>query len=218
MWQATSWYGPTTVTPKVRMTPTRATSICSTFPPARDADHPPSKRANPTCDQRQSDRVGRLPQREESNGYNGDIYAYDTVSKQEFPIVTAPDLQTDPAIYGNVVVWQDYRNAKDSNDYNADIYGYDLSTKKEFPVTTAASRQARPTIAGNLVAWADYRNEPDQANGVNSDIYGYDLASRQEFPVFLGPGTQDAPTIGGTTVAYETNPDPKGKAHGASTA
>jgi beta propeller repeat protein len=144
------------------------------------------------------------------NGFNGDIYAYDIVSKQEFPIVTAPDLQTDPAIYGNIVVWQDYRNAKDSNDYNADIYGYDLSTKKEFPITTAASRQARPAIAGNLVAWADYRNEPDQANGVNGDIYGHDLASKKEFPIFLGPGTQDSPTIGGTTVAYETNPDMKG--------
>ena len=129
---------------------------------------------------------------------------------RNFPSPPPPICRPTPAIYGNIVVWQDYRNAKDANDYNADIYGYDLSAKKEFAITTAPGRQAKPTIAGNLVAWADYRNEPDQAKGVNSDIYGFDLASKHEFPVYLGPGTQDAPTIGGTTVIYETNPDVTG--------
>jgi beta propeller repeat protein len=65
-----------------------------------------------------------------------------------------------PAIYDNIVVWQDDGNR------NYDIHGYDLSTGEEFPVTTHSDPQILPAIHGDIVVWEDTRNG-------NSDIYGY---------------------------------------------
>ncbi|NMC76400.1 MAG: hypothetical protein GYA60_03795, partial [Candidatus Methanofastidiosa archaeon] len=36
--------------------------------------------------------------------------------------------QQRPAIYGDIVVWEDNRNG------NSDIYGYNLKTGQEFPI------------------------------------------------------------------------------------
>lgn len=77
----------------------------------------------------------------------------------EFPIVTDPFTQTQPAISGNIVVWTDERNG------NKDIYGYNLSSGKEFQVTTDPADQESPAIFGGTVVWADKRNG-------NWDIYG----------------------------------------------
>ena len=54
-------------------------------------------------------------------------------------------------IYGNTIVWTDWRNG------NADIYIYDLSTKNEI-YTTNQSDQCEPAIYGSKVVWTDTRN------------------------------------------------------------
>jgi len=41
-----------------------------------------------------------------------DIYGYDLETNTEFPVCTASGDQYNPAIYGNIVVWQDERNEK----------------------------------------------------------------------------------------------------------
>ena len=71
--------------------------------------------------------------------------------------ITNHGTASNPAIYGNTIVWQDSRNG------NSDIYIYDLSTKKQIH-TTNPSNQTDPAIYGNKVVWADDRNG-------GSDIY-----------------------------------------------
>ena len=107
----------------------------------------------------------------------------------EFPICTQGSSQYHPAIYGNVVVWQDDRNG------NPDIYGYDLSTTTEFPICTQGSSQIVPEIYGNIVVLMDYRNG-------KPDIYGYDLSTTTEFPICTQGSWQENSAIYGNIVVW----------------
>lgn len=60
--------------------------------------------------------------------------------------------QTEPAIDGDLVVWNDDRNG------NADLYLYDLQAKEERPLVVGSGRQSRPAIDGELVAFTDDRD------------------------------------------------------------
>jgi beta propeller repeat protein len=71
-----------------------------------------------------------------------------------------------PAIYGNIIAWQDNRNG------NWDIYIYDLSNKKEIHTTNLAN-QTSPAIYGDKVVWEDDRNGA-------SDIYMEDLSTKKQ--------------------------------------
>jgi beta propeller repeat protein len=106
-----------------------------------------------------------------------------------------------PAIYGNLVVWQDSRAASD----NQDVYGYDLNTHTEFPVCTAGGSQVGPAIYGDIVVWMDYRNEPHADTcwpDCNTDIYGYDLSTASEFAICTEGHFQGYPAIYGDTVVW----------------
>jgi beta propeller repeat protein len=85
----------------------------------------------------------------------------------ETQITTNASDQYSPKIYGNRIVWEDYRNG------NLDIYMYDLSTKKETQITTNISDQWAPAIYGNRIVWTDYRNG-------NANIYMYDISTSKE--------------------------------------
>jgi beta propeller repeat protein len=91
------------------------------------------------------------------------------LGSSEFPVCTASGDQDAPAIYGDIVVWQDRRGT------DGDIYGYDLSTGQEFTVCTASGSQVNPAIYGDIVVWQDERS--------GLAIYGYDLSTGQEFTV-----------------------------------
>ena len=87
-----------------------------------------------------------------------------------------------PAVDGNLVVWEDYRN--DSNRLygdgiadNSDLYIADLSaplgasnTIPNYRICSAPGPQINPRISGNLVVWEDWRD------GNQPDIYLYDLS------------------------------------------
>jgi beta propeller repeat protein len=107
----------------------------------------------------------------------------------EFPICTDPANQGSPAISGDIVVWEDWRNG------NGDIYGYDLSTQTEFPLCTDPADQRVPAISGDIVVWQDDRNG-------NRDIYGYDLTTQTEFQIATDPANQEYPTISGDIVVW----------------
>ena len=106
---------------------------------------------------------------------NPDIYAYNISSHKEFPICTQKEgdgiknsSQQYPDVWGNYVVWEDWRNG------NADIYIYDLSDPDQpangTRLTFNPKNQIEPRIWGNYVVWIDYRN------GLDGDIYGFNLS------------------------------------------
>lgn len=111
----------------------------------------------------------------------------------EIPITTHGSWQENPAIYGNIVVWQDNRNG---GWPNIDIYGYNLATSTEFQITKSPSTEYNPAIYGNIVVWEDYRNG-------NPDIYGCNLVTKEEFPIVTDPSDQYNPEIYGSTVVWQ---------------
>ena len=115
----------------------------------------------------------------------------------ELRITDDPFSQWYPAIYGDIVVWEDHRNSSSFVDYR-DIYGYDLVTKEEFQITEDPSFQEKPAIYGNTVVWEDYRNG-------NYDIYGYDLVTKEEFQITEDTSNQKLPAIYEETIVWADN-------------
>ncbi len=91
-----------------------------------------------------------------------------------------------PAIDGNLVVWEDYRNDPDGTwgfnflDDNPDIYICDISDVSGpddyfppvYPLCTAPGPQFAPRISYPYVVWEDWRD----LGGMQSDLYVYDLS------------------------------------------
>ncbi|HEY0072208.1 MAG TPA: hypothetical protein VGE04_19775 [Chloroflexia bacterium] len=133
---------------------------------------------------------------------NFDLYG--TVLGEGKPAVMskAAQMQNRPAVWGNTVVWADFRDSAGSDDPDAgDIYMTDFPSGKEAVVAKARSAQVRPATNGSVIVWVDYRNETDP-NGTNSDIYAYDLDTGQEFPISTAPDTQTDPAISGNIVVW----------------
>jgi len=144
---------------------------------------------------------------------NSDIYLFDQSTGSVAPLVSNPWAQKEPKIYGDRVVWTDYRN------YNGDIYLYNIATGKETPVCTDPAEQWSPRIYGNTIVWLDARNGQGNANNIPytetaADIYLYDIGTgttRRLTPV--APATSvSSPVISGNNivwVGYENNNHPR---------
>ena len=91
--------------------------------------------------------------------------------------------QETPKIYGDIVVWADYRNDKSTSiaTTNRDIFMKNLSTGKITQITNDPADQRNPDIYGNLIVWEDMRSG-------FSEIYGYDLRTQQETRIVGGTG------------------------------
>ena len=110
-------------------------------------------------------------------------------NSEDIPVIVNASTQWDPAIYKDIVVWQDDRNG------NWDIYGFDLSAKEEFQITTDESDQRYPAIYSSIVVWQDDRNG-------NWDIYGFDLSIREEFQITTDGSDQWRPAIYGDIIVW----------------
>ncbi len=94
----------------------------------------------------------RIAWRDWNNTTSGveDIYMYEISTGEAFLITTDASYRGNPAISGDLVVWENYRSV---------IYMYDLSTGEKVPVTSSISgRQFNPDIFANRIVWADDRN------------------------------------------------------------
>ena len=87
-----------------------------------------------------------------------------------------------PAIYGDIIVWEDCRNG------TWDICAYNLFTKEEFRITEDTNSQFAQAIYGNTIVWEDRRND-------NSYIYGYNLCTKEEFKITGDSDSQQQPVI-----------------------
>ena len=110
----------------------------------------------------------RIVWQEGWEGTDVSIYVYDLSTNQMDMICSGC---YGPDIYGDRVVWGDYRNGL----MNRDIYMYDLATDEETAVCTASRRQEYPAIYEDKIVWEDWRN----GNG-NSDIYMYNFTTGEE--------------------------------------
>ena len=106
------------------------------------------------------------------------------------------------AIYGDRIVWTDWRNGW-YNNY--DIYMYDLSTYKETQITTSKSNQMEPAIYGDRIVWMDDRNGGGREYGQyvgNWDIYMYDLSTHKETQITTNESNQMEPAIYGDRIVW----------------
>ena len=129
---------------------------------------------------------------------NLDIYAVDLRTGDEFLVAGSLWNQQNPAVSGDIIVWQDSRRANPMfKPLTSDIYGYDVTTGRDFLIAWAADNvpQVKPDISGNIVVWQDMHN--------GGDIRGYDLATDTHFPIHVGPSSQGDVAIDGRYVVWE---------------
>jgi beta propeller repeat protein len=117
----------------------------------------------------------------------------------ETPIVTDAADQINPAISGDAVVWQDYRNKSSGcptaqNCLGADIYHKDLSSGVERKLTLTASAMD-PAIDGDLVVWRDW---------MTGKIVAHDLTSgaQQNTSVLTGFEQMTSPAVSDGIVVW----------------
>ncbi len=117
-------------------------------------------------------------------------FAIGVETTYEFQITSDFHDQRTPAIYGDIVVWQDTRNG------NWDIYGYNLSIKEEFKIITDLGSQKNPAIYGDIVVWEE-RQDGKYA------LYGYNLLTEELFEIATSSREISHPAIYEDIVVWE---------------
>lgn len=135
-----------------------------------------------------------------------DIYMRDLTAASDSPVSVGPTTiesykrnKTYPDIDGNIVVWEDMRNAyKDvlGWTHNKDIYMKNLSTGVEQEVCTNIYEQYNPVVSGNKVLWADDRH-------ANREIYMKDLVTGVETRLTNNIQMQSWPDISGDFIVWK---------------
>ena len=122
------------------------------------------------------------------------VYNLSTKSKTQLTSGATGYQTVDPAIDGNIVVWNDQR------PQNAfwEVYSYDLLLKQELRVSRGAVLNVgnwSPDISGNLVVYYSNRSG-------NDDIYTYDLTSQSESRITTNNQSQSGPSINGNIIVW----------------
>ena len=130
--------------------------------------------------------------------HHWDIYMYNLNTGKETQITDDTCEQESPAIYGDIIVWQDNRNIYWKEGYPLhqwDIYMYNLETEKEIRITFHDSDQINPAIYGDKIVWQDNRHG-------NWDIYMYD-PTRGETQITFHDSDQINPAIYGDKIVWQ---------------
>jgi beta propeller repeat protein len=101
-----------------------------------------------------------------------------------------------PDIYGELIVWSEYRNYQ-----RHDIFMYDVSTGEETQITNDSELQTMPSIWGDRVIWLDYRNSEGEDSG-ECDVYMYDIGTGEETRLTENGYYYETPRICGDTVVW----------------
>lgn len=120
-----------------------------------------------------------------------DIFAYNIPAGSGFYLTTDAFVQRNPAISGNVIVWEDYRHGL------ANVYAYFLDTAEVRRVTHGPGNHRAPSVYGTLVAWEDDRNG-------TRDIWAARLDGTAAFPIHEGPDRESDPLVLDEMVYYRT--------------
>jgi PGF-pre-PGF domain-containing protein len=183
------------------------------------------------CNDSDKDGICDLPYNVNGTAFDYLPLAVSPGQRIDTQIVTNESDQQYPAIYGDSIVWQDWRNG------NENIYMYDLSKSKEIQITNNYSYYGISPIYGDRIVWSDSRNgnydicmynitthketqittnESEQRNPSifgdrivwsdtrygNSDIYMYDLATSTETRITSNKSYKESPTIYGDKIIW----------------
>ena len=126
---------------------------------------------------------------------NTDIYCYDLTTGDELRITDEPALQFNPAISGDTIVWEDWRDWGNASR----IYSYDLTTHIEKLLSSSPHAAEKPAISGRTVVW-EYWSE----SGENKySVWSYDLDTGVQAKVDPAAGNQQNPSIAGDRVVWQ---------------
>jgi len=125
---------------------------------------------------------------------NTDIYCYDLSTDIELRVTTDPAVQFNPAISGNTIVWEDYRDSPTTPE----IWSYDFGTNVQKRLSPASQRAERPAISGRWVVWQGQH----EGDGI-SYIYAYGLDHGNQFRVAPSNANQAYPAIDGPDVVWQ---------------
>lgn len=130
---------------------------------------------------------------------NYDVFVYDIPYFSTKSVVTDPEYQSQPALWGDSLIWIDGR-------YGArEIQYYDLINETSRRLTTSQSLKKHPWIQGDVAVWTDYINVGDggtQSNP-NIDIYMYDLRTNTTSQVTTDQFYQNHARVYGDKIVYE---------------
>lgn len=106
--------------------------------------------------------------------YNSDIYLYNITTGQEKQLTSNNQSQYAPDIFGEYIVWLDYRNGK------SEVILFDLKTGKEIVISDSNENCTTCKIYNNIVIW--------RAKIINSfHLFKYDITSGKTIELNLAP-------------------------------
>lgn len=138
------------------------------------------------------------------------IYMRDLNEPTDVPLVVASTdpgipstkkIKRNPNISGDIVVWEDWRNAYQDESgwwHNPDIYMKDIYSGDDIAVCTDTGDQYRPIVYGDKIFWQDYRNG-------NWDIYMKDLTAGTETRITVDDADQCWPSVDGDMLTWRDN-------------
>ncbi|AFV25175.1 cell surface protein [Methanolobus psychrophilus R15] len=138
------------------------------------------------------------------------IYMYNLSTGEEMQLSENGSAKMTPAIYGDIVIWEDYSNVSlpademdtdnitldDWLQFDVNIHMYNISSGESGMIVDNPSWQGDPAIYGELVVWHDLRNG-------NFDIYAYNLSSGEEMQITGNESNQMHPAVYGDRIVWE---------------